>query len=37
MENILLRSVLITLVALFGYMHNWMGSTMWNRDRKSVV
>ena len=31
MENILLRSVLITLVALFGYMHNWMGSTMWNR------
>lgn len=31
MENMLLQSILITLVALFGYMHNWLGSTMWNR------
>mgnify|MGYP000454235426 CR=1 FL=1 len=31
MEHMLVQSLLITLVALFGYMHNWVGSTMWNR------
>lgn len=30
-DNMLLQSLLITLVAFFGYMHNWVGSTMWNR------
>ncbi|MEG0470018.1 MAG: PTS sugar transporter subunit IIC [Longicatena sp.] len=30
-DNLMLQTVLITLVALFGYMHNWLGSTMWNR------
>lgn len=30
-DNLLVQTLLITLVALFGYMHNFMGSTMWNR------
>lgn len=30
-DNLLLQTLLITMVALFGYMHNWVGSTMWNR------
>lgn len=30
-DNLILQTLLITLVAFFGYMHNWVGSTMWNR------
>lgn len=26
-----LQALLIGLVAFFGYMHSYMGSTMWNR------
>lgn len=30
-ENLLLQALLVGLVAFFGYMHSYMGSTMWNR------
>lgn len=30
-DNLLLQAILVALVAFFGYMHSYMGSTMWNR------